>query len=242
MATEKLYELHEEADFDLVVVDTPPTRNALDFLDAPDRLTRFLDHRLYRVLMTPTRAYLQGGQRGRPGVPAHGLRRWSAARCCSDAIAFFQAFDGMEQGFRERAERVLELLTAPDTAFVLVASPRADTVEEASFFAAKLAENDVRHRGPGRQPRCTRRSAPGSAAAAPRPRPSSTPAPPLGRPVGQPGRLPPGGRARAGGAGRAWPTQVAPAPVVTVPFLRSDVHDLDGLAEIGRHLFGRPTR
>ena len=59
MAAEKLYELHEEADFDLVVVDTPPTRNALDFLDAPERLTRFLDHRLYRILMTPTRAYLK---------------------------------------------------------------------------------------------------------------------------------------------------------------------------------------
>ena len=59
MAAEKLYELHEEADFDLVVVDTPPTRNALDFLDAPERLNRFLDHRLYRILMTPTRAYLK---------------------------------------------------------------------------------------------------------------------------------------------------------------------------------------
>ena len=59
MAAEKLYELHEESDFDLVVVDTPPTRNALDFLDAPGRLVRFLDHRLYRVLMTPTRAYLR---------------------------------------------------------------------------------------------------------------------------------------------------------------------------------------
>ena len=59
MAAEKLYELHEEGEFDLVVVDTPPTRNALDFLDAPSRLTRFLDHRLYRVLVAPTRTYLR---------------------------------------------------------------------------------------------------------------------------------------------------------------------------------------
>ena len=61
-------------DFDLVVVDTPPTRNALDFLDAPRRLTRFLDHRLYRVLMAPDPGRDEGGQRGRPGVPAHGVQ------------------------------------------------------------------------------------------------------------------------------------------------------------------------
>ena len=73
MAMEKLYELHEESRFDLVVVDTPPTRNALDFLDAPRRLTRFLDHRLYRILMTPGRAYVQRRERRRAGVPPHGL-------------------------------------------------------------------------------------------------------------------------------------------------------------------------
>ncbi len=142
MAAEKLYELHEEADFDLVVVDTPPTRNALDFLDAPERLNRFLDHRLYRILMTPTRAYLKA-----VNVAAQAFLRTLSkvvgGDVLQDAIAFFQAFDGMEQGFRDRAKRVVELLTAPDTAYVLVASPRTDTVEEASFFAKKLGENDV---------------------------------------------------------------------------------------------------
>ena len=123
MATEKLYELHEGDQFDLVVVDTPPTRNALDFLDAPRRLTRFLDHRLYRVLMTPTRAYLKA-----VGLAAQAFLRTVSkvvgGEVLDDAIAFFQAFDGMEEGFRERAERVARLLAAPETAYVLVTSPR----------------------------------------------------------------------------------------------------------------------
>ena len=109
MAMEKLYELHEESRFDLVVVDTPPTRNALDFLDAPRRLTRFLDHRLYRLLMTPGRAYVKA-----VNVAAQAFLRTVSkvvgGDVIEDAIAFFQAFDGMEAGFRERAERVLELL------------------------------------------------------------------------------------------------------------------------------------
>ena len=97
MAAEKLYELHDEGDFDLVVVDTPPTRNALDFLDAPGRLIRFLDHRLYRVLMTPTRAYLRA-----VNVAAQAFLRTVSkvvgGEVLHDAIAFFQAFDGMEAG------------------------------------------------------------------------------------------------------------------------------------------------
>ena len=71
---EKLYELHEETDFDLVVVDTPPTRHALDFLDAPRRLTRFLDHRLFRMLMAPSRGIVRAVNVGRPGVPADGVQ------------------------------------------------------------------------------------------------------------------------------------------------------------------------
>ena len=139
MAMEKLYELHEESQFDLVVVDTPPTRNALDFLDAPRRLTRFLDHRLYRILMTPGRAYVRA-----VNVAAQAFLRTVSkvvgGDVIDDAIAFFQAFEGMEAGFRDRAERVLHLLSAPETAFVLVASPRGDTVGEATYFADRLAE------------------------------------------------------------------------------------------------------
>ena len=139
---EKLYALHESADFDLVVVDTPPTRNALDFLEAPKRLTRFLDHRLYRVLMAPTRGVARA-----VNVAAQAFLRTVSkvvgGDVVRDAIAFFSAFDGMEAGFRDRAAATLELLSDEVTAFVLVAAPRGDVVEEASYFAAKLAEADI---------------------------------------------------------------------------------------------------
>ncbi len=233
MAMEKLYELHEESQFDLVVVDTPPTRNALDFLDAPRRLTRFLDHRLYRILMTPGRAYVRA-----VNVAAQAFLRTVSkvvgGDVIDDAIAFFQAFEGMEAGFRDRAERVLHLLSAPETAFVLVASPRGDTVGEASYFADRLAEGGISvsalvvnrmhpHFGTGR-PEATRERA------------RTLSGSDLGElyanladfqlvAASEEDHL-------AGLAGR-----VAPAPVVRVPFLTTDVHDLDGLDEIAGHLF-----
>ena len=142
MAMEKLYELAEEGGFDLVVVDTPPSRHALDFLDAPRRLTRFLENRLFQALMMPTRAGLRI-----MGVAAHALLRTiskvAGADIVADAVAFFQAFEGMEEGFRARAARVRELLAQPETAFVLVASPRPDSVDEAVHFAGKLAESNL---------------------------------------------------------------------------------------------------
>jgi anion-transporting ArsA/GET3 family ATPase len=142
MAMEKLYELVEEGGFDLVVVDTPPSRNALDFLDAPRRLTRFLENRLFQALMMPTRAGLRI-----MGVAAQALLRTiskvAGADIVADAVAFFQAFEGMEEGFRARAARVRELLVQADTAFIVVASPRPDSVDEAVHFAGKLAESEM---------------------------------------------------------------------------------------------------
>ncbi|HEX9991559.1 MAG TPA: ArsA family ATPase [Acidimicrobiales bacterium] len=240
MAMEKLYELHEERNFDLVVVDTPPSRNALDFLDAPRRLTAFLDHRLFRALMAPTRGLVRA-----VGFAAQAffrtVSRVVGGEVVNDAVAFFQAFEGMEQGFRDRAERVLQLLSDPATAFVLVASPRRDTIEEARFFAGRLAEggipvralvvNRVHPRFGDGLPEAARERARTLAAR--------------------------GGEAAEALAGlyanladfRAVATaeerhleglaeRVRPAPVVLVPFLGSDVHDLDGLAEVGRHLLG----
>ena len=127
MAMEKLYELHHGGipdipDFDLVVVDTPPTRNALDFLDAPRRLTNFLDNRVFRLLMMPTRAYLRAVSAATQTF-LKTVSRVVGAEVVSDAIAFFEAFEGMETGFRERAQAVRDLLTADETAFVLVTSP-----------------------------------------------------------------------------------------------------------------------
>ena len=142
MAMEKLHELVEEGGFDVVVVDTPPSRNALDFLDAPRRLTHFLENRVFQALMAPTRVGLRF-----MGVAAHALLRTiskvAGADIVHDAVAFFQAFEGMEEGFRLRAARVRELLVQPGTAFVLVASPRPDSVDEAVHFAGKLAESGM---------------------------------------------------------------------------------------------------
>ncbi|MHB1710066.1 MAG: ArsA family ATPase [Acidimicrobiales bacterium] len=140
MAMEKLYELVDEGGFDVVVVDTPPSRNALDFLDAPRRLTRFLGNRVFQVLMMPTRMSLR-----LMGVAAQALLRTiskvAGADVVKDAVTFFQAFEGMEEGFRVRANRVRELLAEPSTAFVLVASPRPDSISEAVHFASKLKES-----------------------------------------------------------------------------------------------------
>jgi anion-transporting ArsA/GET3 family ATPase len=239
MAMEKLYELHEESDFDLVVVDTPPTRNALDFLDAPSRLTRFLDHRLYRALMAPTRAYLRA-----VNVAAQAVLRTMAkvvgGDVISDAIAFFQAFDGMEEGFRTRADRVLRLLTDPAAGYVLVATPNADTVAEATFFAERLSENGVSI----------------SALVVNRMHPDFATA------VGGVDRALEMARTLDGtDAGELWANlaevgavavreeaelvglaeHVGSAPVARVPLLETDVHDLDGLAEVGRYLFQVPS-
>jgi len=235
MAMEKLYELHDERHFDLVVVDTPPTRNALDFLEAPRRLTRFLDHRLYRVLMTPTRGIVKA-----VNVAAQAFLRTVSkvvgGDVVSDAIAFFTAFDGMEQGFRDRAEATLDLLSNQVTAFVLVAAPRREVVEEASFFAAKLSEAGIPVRAliVNRMHPTFGAADPGATAERARHLAGTD----LG---GLYANLADFQQVAANEeehlAGLAG--KVAPAPVVRVPFLQTDVHDLDGLDEIGRYLFPR---
>jgi anion-transporting ArsA/GET3 family ATPase len=142
MAMEKLYELVDSGEFDVVVVDTPPTRNALDLLDAPRRLTRFLENRLFRALLLPTRMSMRA-----VGMATQALLRTiskvAGTEIVQDAVAFFQAFEGMEEGFRTRAGAVRELLADPSTAFVLVTSARPDAIAEATFFAEKLGERDV---------------------------------------------------------------------------------------------------
>jgi anion-transporting ArsA/GET3 family ATPase len=139
MAMEKLFELHEEGGFELIVVDTPPTRHALDFLEAPNRLIRLLDNRIFRILITPTRASLKIAS-GAVQAFLRTVARVVGSEVIKDVIAFFRAFEGMEEGFRTRAEAVEKLLADPSTAFVLVTSPRRDALEEAKFFAARLSE------------------------------------------------------------------------------------------------------
>ena len=253
MAMEKLYELHTGGAYDVVVVDTPPTRNALDFLNAPGRLNRFLGNKIFRILLMPTRTYVRA-----ISIAAQAFLRTitkvAGAEIVSDAIGFFQAFEGMEEGFRERAAHIERLLAEDVTGFVLVIAPRRDSIEEAEFFAAKLAESGI----------------PVEALVVNRIHPSF--------PADAPGRDEPFLAGHADGAGRdpgsgnegrgdstraldalvtnldnfravarreelsyeRLATAVAPAPVARVPLLPSDVHDIDGLAVIASCLFPEP--
>jgi anion-transporting ArsA/GET3 family ATPase len=142
MAAERLHALHRDDRFDLVIVDTPPTRNALDFLDAPGTLTRFIDHPLFKLLIAPTRRGLKVlNVAAQPVLRTIG--KVVGGDVLADAVAFFQAFQGMETGFRQRANDVIALLRSRQAAFVLVASPRVDTVAEALFFAERLQANSL---------------------------------------------------------------------------------------------------
>jgi len=227
MAMEKLFELHEEGTFDLVVVDTPPTRNALDFLDAPRRLVRFLDNRIFRLLVMPTRAYLRAVSVATQTF-LRTVSRVVGNEVVQDAVAFFQAFEGMEQGFRNRAARVEQLLTEPGTAFVIVTSPRRDAVEEALFFADKLDEAGMSTDALVVNRLHPRFGPPGTAGSLDGQAP-----PALVANLSQLEAVAEREESHfADLAGR-----VAPAPVSRVPFLPADVHDLEGLAEVGRHLF-----
>jgi anion-transporting ArsA/GET3 family ATPase len=233
MAMEKLYELHSEDQFDLVVVDTPPTRNALDFLDAPRRLTRFLDNRIFRLLMTPTRAYLRAVS-GATQLLLRTISKVVGGEVVADAVAFFQAFEGMEEGFRDRAQHVLALLSDPITAFVLVASPRRDAVDEALFFASKLRQSGI-----GVEALVVNRLFPsfgsGGAAEA-RSRAASLAGTPLAGPYANLADFREVAEREERHYG-ALAAQVAPAPVARVPFMAADVHDLNGLVAVGEFLF-----
>jgi anion-transporting ArsA/GET3 family ATPase len=134
MAMEKLYELQMQGDFDLLVLDTPPTRNALDFLDAPERLHRFIDSRSLRFFLSPGVKLLGRGS----GLLFGVLQRVTGIDLLRDLSDFFRAFGDMSEGFRMRAERVNELLGSDAATFVLVASPRRDAIDDAIFFHDQL--------------------------------------------------------------------------------------------------------
>lgn len=233
MAMEKLYELHVESDFDLVVVDTPPTRNALDFLDAPGTLTRFLDHPLYKVVMAPTRGILKAFNVAAQAF-LHTVARVVGAEVIDDAVSFFQAFQGMEEGFRNRAAKVDELLADEATEFVLVASPRRDTLEEAMFFAEALAGADI-----AISALIVNRMHPRFGAGigeAARERADTHEGTDLGELYANLADFQLiAGREEDHLAGLVG--AVGEATVVRVPFLRSDVHDLAGLDELATHVF-----
>jgi anion-transporting ArsA/GET3 family ATPase len=234
MATEKLYELHHEQSFDLVVVDTPPSRNALDFLDAPRRLARFLDHRLYRVLMAPTRGVMRAATVAAQAF-VRAMTRVVGAEVFDDAITFFNAFQGMEKGFKARAEAVVALLADEGTAFVLVASPRRDTVAEASFFAAKLHAQDAQVRALIVNRMHPRFGAGPASATSERARTlGETTA--LGALYANLADFQSAAEAEEDHLADLA-SEVSDALVVRVPMLSTDVHDLDTLGLVAEHVF-----
>jgi anion-transporting ArsA/GET3 family ATPase len=141
MAMEKLGQLHAEAQqsgrWDLIVVDTPPSRSALDFLDAPDRLASFLDGRLIKLLLMPTRGPARLLSAG-VNVVTNAISKVLGGQMLQDVQTFVAAIDSLFGGFRARADKTYQILKNPQTAFLVVASPDADALREAAFFVERL--------------------------------------------------------------------------------------------------------
>lgn len=142
MAMEKLGQLRARDDWDLIIVDTPPSRSALDFLDAPGRLGSFLDGKFIRVLMAPAKV---GGRAGMKflnvgmSMMTGTLSKLMGASLLKDVQTFVAAMDTMFGGFRTRADATFRLLQAPGTAFLVVAAPEPDALREAAYFVERLA-------------------------------------------------------------------------------------------------------
>src|ERR1700752_2832714 len=142
MAMEKLGQLASQDKWDLVVVDTPPSRNALDFLDAPKRLGSFMDGRLWRLLLAPGRG-IGRLVTGAVGLAMRALSTVLGSQMLSDASAFVQSLDATFGGFREKADRTYELLKRRGTQFVVVSAAEPDALREASFFVDRLSEEGM---------------------------------------------------------------------------------------------------
>ncbi|MDA0165426.1 AAA family ATPase [Solirubrobacter ginsenosidimutans] len=229
-AIAKLYELDRDGDYDVLVLDTPPSRNALDFLDAPGRLTGFFQGRAIRVFMRP--AGISGRILGRgTGVVFGILQRVTGVDLLRDLSVFFRSLGGMIDGFTERAKRVGALLEDPATTFLIVTAPRHDPVEEAIFFHRKLREASMPfgglvvnrvHQPPD--------DALGTAVA-------TELGPALAERVSVATRELAALAARDAANVQRLRDELGDPPTILVPELEDDVHDLDGLALVRSHLF-----
>ncbi len=137
MATERLYQLFDLKRFDHIIVDTPPAQHAFDFLDSPQRLTRFLDHQLYRSVFRPRKGVLKS-----LNIAAQRLLRLLGtlvgSELVNDVVDFFADFDGIDIGFSERAHAIDELLQSADSRYVVVTSPKSEPLRESGWIAESL--------------------------------------------------------------------------------------------------------
>lgn len=143
MAVERLHQLHTGGEYDLVIIDTPPSRDAMDLLEAPDRLVRFLGHPIYRALTLPSRSFAKVTNAGTSAF-VWIVRKLAGPKLVEDTIEFFRSLSGMEQGLRQRAAEAAVLLRARTTSFVLVSSPRAEAVGESLHLANAILDGGFR--------------------------------------------------------------------------------------------------
>jgi anion-transporting ArsA/GET3 family ATPase len=225
-AIAKLYELDQEGGYDLLVLDTPPSRNALDFLDAPGRLTHFFQGRAIRMFLRP--AGLGGRILGRgTGIAFSLLQRVTGVDLLRDLSVFFRSLGGMVDGFVERARRVGALLEDPATTFLIVTAPRHDPAEEAMFFHRKLRAAGMPFGGLviNRVHAAPNGSVPASLGGA------------LGERVAETAReLTLLAERDADNVARLR-RELGDPPALVVPELQDDVHDVEGLARMRAHLF-----
>jgi anion-transporting ArsA/GET3 family ATPase len=145
MAIERLHQLHEARTHDLIVVDTPPSRHAIDILSAPDRLTAFFGHPVYRALTMPGRSMARVTSTAATAF-SWTVKRLAGPRIVEDTIELFRSMAGIEDGLRSRAAEVSALLRHSSTSFVLVSSPRAEAIDEAQHLADALQAGGYRLR------------------------------------------------------------------------------------------------
>lgn len=243
MAMEKLGQLKAESDYDLIVVDTPPSRSALDFLDAPERLSSLLDGRFLKLLLMPARGPARLLSAGL-GVVTGALNKVLGAQFLTDLQTFIAAFDTLFGGFRQRAEATFALLQAQETRFVVVAAPEPAAMREASYFVERLAGEKMPLAGLVVN-RVHADTADGITAAA------AESASERLRGRGDDADLTADLLAvradrlsvarREDNQRRTFASAHPSVPTVAVPALAGDVHDLDGLRQIGDLLAGTPA-
>jgi len=241
MAMEKLGQLHAEKTYDLIVVDTPPSRSALDFLDAPERLSSLLDGRFLKLLLMPAKGPARLLSAGL-GLVTGALNKVLGAQFLTDLQTFIAAFDTLFGGFRQRAEATFSLLQADETRFVVVAAPEPAAMREASYFVERLAGERmplaglVVNRVHGDADDGITAAGAEAAAAQLRTRSDADADIAADLLAVRADRLAISGR--EGHQRRSFATAHPSVPTVAVPALPGDVHDLDGLREIGDLLAG----